>query len=371
MDATKQSIMRYLLRQGWKQQTSRDGALTRFGGAEGDGSPPVNIFFSTESGGADADKAELAAALETIRQVYGLSESALRAMLASLSYDKILATVPDDYLRHESIELRAARSYLNGMKGIIAASATTVITGERSFRRTVKEAKEFADGCRFAHTFKGSFGLAIESPVGLNNQTLMPFVEPELPLGRKTLRRIAVGLESLKAAYAQDDLGPILSAPDGLNANMCNELVGIIEGTGIPRIELSFILSPEWEPEAPLPAPFKIERRYRDILKDASARLAKDDTEADVSIFGRIVNLHAAGNPSDLMDDDADRIIQVNWDSPDLGMVKVSVSLDPARYLVAVEAHRQGRPITIQGKLRRKGRQWSLQDPGDLAVVTI
>ncbi|MDW9508798.1 hypothetical protein GOA81_28085 [Sinorhizobium meliloti] len=371
MDATKQSIMRYLLRQGWKQQTSRDGALTRFVGVEGDGSPPVNIFFSTESGGADADQAELAAALETIRQVYGLSESALHAMLAALSYDKILATVPDDYLRHESIELRAARSYLNGMKGIIAASATTVITGERSFRRTVKEAKEFADECRFAHTFKGSFGLAIESPVGLNNQTLMPFVEPELPLGRKTLRRITAGLESLKKAYAQDDLGPILSAPEGLNANMCNELVGIIEGTGIPRIELSFVLSPEWEPETPLPLPFKIESRYRDILKEASARLVKDDTESDVAIFGRIVNLHAAGDPSDLMDDDADRIIQVNWDSPDLGMVKVSVSLDPARYLVAVEAHRQGRPITMQGKLRRKGRLWSLQDPGDLTVVSI
>lgn len=370
MVATKQSIMRYLVRKGWKQQTSRDGALTRFVHAD-DANSPVNIFFSTESGGTDADHAELAAALETIRQVYDLSESALRAMLASLSYDKILATVPDDYLRHESIELRTARSYLNGMKGIIAASATTVITGERSFRRTVKEAKEFADGCRFAHTFKGSFGLAIESPVGLNNQTVMPFVEPELPLGRKTLRRIAVGLDSLKEAYAQDDLKPILSAPEGLNANMCNELVGIIEGTGIPRIELSFVLSPEWEPEAPPPAPFKIESRYRDILKDASARLAMDDTEADVSIFGRIVNLHAAGDPSDLMDDDADRIIQVNWDSPDLGMVKVSVSLDPPRYLVAVEAHRQGRPVTIQGKLRRKGRSWSLQDSGHLTVVTI
>ncbi|WP_234908409.1 hypothetical protein [Rhizobium rhizogenes] len=71
------------------------------------------------------------------------------------------------------------------------------------------------------------------------------------------------------------------------------------------------------------------------------------------------------------MDDDADRIIQVNWDSPDLGVVKVSVSLDPARYLVAVGAHRQGQPIAIQGKLRRKGRLWSLHDPGDLTVVMI
>jgi hypothetical protein len=39
----------------------------------------------------------------------------------------------------------------------------------------------------------------------------------------------------------------------------------------------------------------QIESRYRDIRKGASARLAKDDTEAEVSIFGRIVNLHAAG----------------------------------------------------------------------------
>ena len=370
MDATKQSIMRYLLRRGWKQQTSRDGALIRFVLGEADVRPPVNVFFTAESAGPESEAAELAAASETIQQVYGLSESALRASLVSLAFDKILATVPDDYLRHESIELRAARSYLNGMKGIIAASATTILTGERSFLRTVKEAKEYADGCRFAHTFKGSFGLAIESPVGLNNQTLMPFAEPDLPLGRKIVRRIAVGLQSLKDSYTQNDLGPILSTPEGLNANMCNELVGIIEGTGIPRIELSFVLSPEWEPEVPSPAPFKIESRYRDILKDASTRLAKEDAEAEVVIFGRIVNLRASGNPADLMDSAADRIIQVNWDSPDLGMVKVSISLNPADYLAAVEAHGQGRPITIQGKLRRKGRSWSLQEPKRLRIIT-
>ena len=95
-----------------------------------------------------------AAAAETIQQIYGLSETALRANLVSLTFDKILATVPDDYLRHESIELRAARTYLNGMKGIIAASATTVLTGERSFRRTVKEAKDYADGCRSARALR-------------------------------------------------------------------------------------------------------------------------------------------------------------------------------------------------------------------------
>lgn len=371
MDVTKQAMIRYLVRHGWKQQSSRDGRLIRLVLADDANRPPVNIFFSIDSVGADADGAEVAAAAETIQQIYGLSETALRANLVSLTFDKILATVPDDYLRHESIELRAARTYLNGMKGIIAASATTVLTGERSFRRTVKEAKDYADGCRFAHTFKGSFGLAIESPVGLNNQTIMPFAEPELPLGRKIVRRIAVGLQSLKDSYSQDDLGPIISTPEGLNANMCNELVGIIEGTGISRIDLSFVLSPEWEPDVPAPQPFKIESRYRDILKDAAARLTKADNDADVSIFGRIVNLHNVGDPSDLMSDDADRIIQVNWDSPEHGLIKVSVSLDPASYLAAVEAHKQGRPISIQGRLQRKGRSWALLGAKDIRTVSV
>ncbi|WP_104667994.1 hypothetical protein [Ensifer adhaerens] len=370
MDVTKQAIIRYLVRQGWAQQNSRDGSLIRLVLSDDDARPSVNIFFSVASAGADADGAEVAAAAETIQQIYGLSESALRANLVSLTFDKILATVPDDFLRYESIELRAARSYLNGMKGIIAASATTVLTGERSFRRTVKEAKDYADGCRFAHTFKGSFGLAIESPVGLNNQTVMPFVEPELPLGRKIVRRIAVGLQSLRESYSQNDLDPILATSEGLNANMCNELVGIIEGTGIPRIDLSFVLSPEWEPGVPAPQSFKIESRYRDILKEAAARLTKTDENADVSIFGRIVNLHNVGDPSDLMGDDADRIIQVNWDSPEHGVIKVSVSLGPASYLAAVEVHKQGRPISIQGKLQRKGRSWVLLDAKDIRTTS-
>ncbi len=371
MQVGKQNIERYLVDRGWSRQISADGSLTRYQLTDREGlAGLVSIFFSNAAD-LEASAAEIAAAVETIRQVYQMSEPALRAGLTSLSFDKILATIPDEYIRNESIELRAARSYLNGMKGLIAASAMSELTGERAFRRTNKEASDYADQCRFAHTFKGSFGLAIESPVGFNEQVEMPFIEPTVPFGRKVIRRITNGLQSVRMSFAEDSLEPILAAADGLNANMCSELVGIIDKTDIPRIDLSFVLSPEWEADVPEPSGFNIDVRYREILKEASARLNKDDEPQPVTVVGRIVNLHADLDPEDLLDAEVDRIVQANWDSPEHGLIKVSIGLNPAGYLAAVEAHGKGQLISVQGGLKRKGRMWVLDEPQEPRFIQI
>lgn len=371
MKISRQNIERYLDDRGWKRRVSADASLIRYQLTDGEGlNGAVNIFFSTTDD-LDVRANEAVAALEVIRQVYSLSEPALRAGLTSLAFDKILATIPDDYIRNESIELRAARSYLNGMKGLIAASAMSELTGERTFRRTNKEASDYADRCRFAHTFKGSFGLAIESPVGFNDQAELAFIEPTIPFGRKVIRRIANGLQSVVKSFNEDSVSPILEAADGLNANMCSELVSIIDRTEIPRIDIAFVLSPEWEPDVPPPPAFHIDARYRELLKDASARLTTEDDAQPVTVVGRIVNLHADLDPDDLLDADVDRIVQANWDSPEHGLIKVSIGLSPAGYLAAVEAHGKGQLISVQGALRRKSRSWILQDAQEPRFIQI
>ena len=362
MQISRQNIERYLADRGWKKQTAADGSLVRYqlSGKEGlEGA--VHIFLSNTDD-TDTRAAEVAAAIETVRQVYHLSDHELRSSLTSLAFDKILATISDEFIRNESIELRAARSYLNGMKGLIAASAMSELTGDRAFRRTNKEASDFADRCRFAHTFKGSFGLAIESPVGFNDQTELAFIEPTIPLGRRVIRRIAAGLQSVRNSFSADSIEPIIEATDGLNASMCSELLAIIDKTEIPRIDLAFVLSPEWEPDVPPPPTFHIDIRYRDILKDASARLTTEDDTQPVTVVGGIVNLRADLDPDDLLDADVDRTVQANWDSPEHGLIKVSIALSPSGYLGAVEAHAKGQLISVQGSLRKKARSWILED---------
>ena len=128
----------------------------------------------------------------------------------------------------------------------------------------------YANACRFGHTFHGSFGFVIESPVGPNDSPQMPIVEEAVPFGRKVVRRIAQGLASLENAVAIDDPGPLLGG--GMSANMCDEVVGLIEDTGISKLEISVAFSPEWGSESGEPShAFRVERRYMDLLKEASS----------------------------------------------------------------------------------------------------
>lgn len=197
------------------------------------------------------------------------------------------------YVKHSTARLTPWQFSFSGqnIEQLRELRSRCATTGERTFRRTNKEASDYADRCRFAHTFKGSFGLAIESPVGFNDQTELAFIEPTIPFGRKVIRRIANGLQSVMKSFSEDSVSPILEAADGLNANMCSELVSIIDRTEIPRIDIAFVLSPEWEPDVPAPPTFHIDARYRELLKDASARLTTEDDAQPVTVVGRIVNL--------------------------------------------------------------------------------
>lgn len=354
-------MIRYLTDSGWARQTSRDGKLIRLSLDGREASETVNLIFSTTARDAD-ERTEVAAALDTLEQLYETPRFEIVQSISSLAYDLILTRIPDEYVRHESIELGTAQAYMHNMRRLIAASANTEISGELSFRRTLKEALNYANECRFGHTFQGSFGFVIESPVGLNESPQMPIVEAVVPLGRKVVRRMARGLESFQAAIAEDNPEPIVSAEGGMSANMCDEVIGIVEDTGISKLELSIAFSPEWGPEPNATTrPFAIERRYVDLLKDASSRLRKEETPREESIIGRIVRLETDGNPSDLLNDKSGREVIVSWDSADYGHIRVQVPLDPSSYLTAVDAHAKGHLFGVSGLLKRNGRSWVLE----------
>lgn len=302
---TRGAVIRYLADQGWSRQISRDGSLVKLtlpGAADSDA---VNLIFSNEAA-PEQERGEVARAGETIVQLYETTASQMARTLASLAYDLIFTRIPDEYVRHDSIELGTARSYLKGMRGLLAASATTELSGERSFKRTRKEALAYANACRFGHTFPGSFGLVVESPVGMNDSPQLETIEADVPFERKVVQRMARGLASYRAAVVNEDPSLIVAAEGGFSANMCDEVVGLIEDTGVSKFEMSISLSPEWESNDIsnlVTQPFRIEKRYVEILKDAANSMRKEDRPKPEKVIGRIIRLETDGNPSDLLDD--------------------------------------------------------------------
>ena len=155
-----------------------------------------------------------------------------------------------------------------------------------------------------------------------------------------------------------------------MSANMCDEVVGLIEDTGISKLEISVAFSPEWGSESGEPShAFRVERRYMDLLKEASSRLRRAELPREETVIGRIVRLETDGNPSDIFNDKAGREIVLSWDSGEYGHIRVQVALDPAGYLTALEAHSKGQLFAVTGLLKRAGRSWTLEQLSNARLI--
>jgi hypothetical protein len=86
-----------------------------------------------------------------------------------------------------------AANYIAGVKTLLAATATTEMHPLPHFLRVRKEATDYAETCQFAHTFRGSFGFTIESPVCPNvAPTFLAAVRPEALSFASGLRERAI-----------------------------------------------------------------------------------------------------------------------------------------------------------------------------------
>ena len=272
---------------------------------------------------------------------------------------------------NEFIHLDVAESFVKNIKQLLAASATTELSPEPFFGHIKKEAKEFADECRFGHTFRGSFGFTIETPVLPNKSPEFEIVEQTPPFERRVMQRIARGLKTVQVAATEQDPAPITSHfRTGLSANMCEELVDIVGSVKGERLGFEFAFSPEWR----VPADIVVGERYDistahvELIVDAAKRLRLQEFERNRTITGRVTRLKSENDPSNLLDPGS-REIAIHWESGDFGEIKVRVALPPEEYLEAVEAHKTGRRVSVAGLIERIGKTWRLSEPREFAVL--
>jgi hypothetical protein len=81
---SKNSVVRYLTDQGWERKNSRDGRLLKLTLAGDGSSDEVNLIFSNSP---DEEKSEVAAAIDTIVQLYDVPRLQITQALGALAYD--------------------------------------------------------------------------------------------------------------------------------------------------------------------------------------------------------------------------------------------------------------------------------------------
>lgn len=387
-------LRRYLTASGWRLA---DGSVafpanllggskfpdSKFFESRATGVRNVDVFVFSEAGYEDielvvpknADTADsarrLKGAIETLSQLEDRASADVIASIRGIGYDVVRSSIPDELVLENTIHLERARSYVNGMKDLLAATATTELRPQPFFSRQSKEATEYSEKCRFGHTYRGSFGFTIESPLAAQASESLPGMDPPLPFARRVVQRLALGIQHICESVERQDIGPLMEGfRDGFGANGCDRFASLIRDTAYSGMSFGFMFSPEWKVPEKLRnrVQFSVGPRHVAMAMAAADALRGDSVETRVDVSGQVVRLQNEADPSDLSAMMGEGEVSVLYSS-EFGNIHVRVTLTPPDYLKAVEAHRLGRAVHVSGNLVKRGRYWYLNNPSSLTVV--
>jgi hypothetical protein len=364
------SVRRYLSARGW-QHVPEPGRSFDLYVLSSNNSANVELVLPPSQRSPDFGK-RMMAVLRSLSQLEDRDYTQIIWDIRSIGFDTLKSRLPDHVVAHDSIVLDIATQFLQGVKRLLAATATTEINPAPFFGRVRREALDYAEHCRFGHTFRGSFGFIIESPIALNEEPTMAGIEQIPPFERRVIQRLARGLQTIKAASDRDDPSVVTqSFQTGFNANMCDDFVDLIEATTTDRVIFEFALSPEWRAPTDVGRSLSLEVKSNDVevTRAAAKQLRQQASDLNRVIVGRVVRLRSEDDPSDLLHPTGAREVSVFWSDPEFGNVRVKVLLPPEQYLAAVEAHKNGRQVSVKGKLEKLGRSWMLIEPNDFRVL--
>lgn len=360
------SLKRYLIASGWHRRTLPTGNEL-FVFAEDD---EIEVVLPATSRVRDTHS-RIMDAVATLTALESRSIEEVAAAIRSVSYDLVRSRLPDSAIRHDTIRLDVAEEFVRRMIKMLAASAHNEMHVGPYAQRLSSTAVDYANECRFGHTFRGSFGFTVESHVGPKSAQIGE-IDPAPPLARRAVVRFARGLAIVHDAIMHEEPGEIVRAYDrGLNANAIEDLAALVEMPHVGEITFDIAFSPEWGVPEDVSARTSSrisQARGLEILREAAKELRVVNYEKLQTIVGKIRTLHSMETPSDLFTIEGLQDIYVEWDSPEFGKRTVMVSLGPEEYLQAVSAHTGGRTISVFGELE-KGRRWRLDNARNFQVI--
>ena len=302
-------------------------------------------------------------AIETLAAIEQRKPEDVANDIRAIGVDRVFSRIPDALVVDNSIQLEIAAHHIRDMRSVLAATATTEIAPAPSFSRTLPKAIEYADNCRFGHTFRGSFGFIIESPLQPNVNPTLPVIPENAPFERRVMERFARGVQSIVRAANEEDTRAIVdSVATGFSANACEQFANLIEDTSPGGMNIGFAFTSEWRTSTELirMPEFKVGLRHIEMTRAAAKTLMEKPVDKPETITGLVLDLHARYDPLGLFGGSkSDESIVIAWRPGAVGEIRVMVPLSQKDYQKAATAQTAGRPVTVSGTLEQRGpRTW-------------
>jgi len=364
-----EDLTAYLARRGWQRTTEKRERYLTFVGPTADDGKRI-LMIVPQMNDQDDSYQRVTEALEQLSILEGRPLDELVQSIRNLDKDVLRVRILTGPKESGSLSFDVALGLVQGLRDFLSAAAVNEESPKPSFAKATSAGRHYLERCRFGQTFTGSFGLTIESPVTLTSPALPLSGEIAASFERRVMLRVARALASTRDAVLSGDVGPLaIGFLVGLNANMCDAILEMPQEILEGETEYSIIWSPEVEPPDDVIDANAIRLGPKSYsYLEAAARMLRVEQSKDVVVRGRVVQLRSETAPADEdQDQSGERTITILWEQDDAPQTRVRVSLDAASYKLACDAHKEGRLVSVKGKLEKQGKFWTLMSPHDFA----
>ncbi len=366
-DLRLEEVSRFLAQTGWRRASHPNGRILVFRGdlADDDGKS-IDVVLPRTLRYVDAFD-RLADAVNLLSEIDGVEPLDVVRRIKAVEKDVLNNRVPEKYTSGASISLQLATRALQGLRDLLGFAACSEQEPRPYFAKATAVARRHAERCRFGHTFHGSFGLAVESPVIPVKEPSLPETAPAAPFERRVMERVLRGFVAARESILNGDVTPLASGyATGFNANMCDAVLTMAKDGPPVGFEFSVAWSPSLKPPPDVRdvGRVSIDPLSFQYFEAAARQMRAVEQTSNVRVAGLIVQLSSKDVPSSEFAV-SERLIAIRWAARGY---RVQVPLSAAEYQRACDAHRDGRTVSTAGTIEKRGKYWFLTAAHDFRV---
>lgn len=357
-----EDVRRYLQWSNWRLVGEGSRGAVFEGGADDSGQTIVLKVPGPEEPHSESEIERIVAALSVIER---RPEDIVVRAIQGIDRDFLFTAVVGDSAAVRGISLLCAPEVVTALRDLMTYSAAGEDKPRPYFAKATSAGRKHAARCLFGHTFRGSFGFTVESPLPVGTGPLFSAEEVDRPFARRVMERIGRGIVAVTSAARTERIDELVAGyQTGLNANMCEAILQIADVVHQSELRVSMSWSPEWPALAELVdfQPTTLDSRSYRCLESVASELRPHEEEESTTLCGRVVLLRSEEAPSE--DDLGEHEVVIVSSS----QLRVYAALNAADYRSACEAHVNGCDVCVDGQLVHRGKHWHLISPANFSI---
>jgi hypothetical protein len=349
------NMAKYLRDLGWNQIQSKRERINIFQLKTKDGSFQVNLPLSR-----DFHDYHVAMYRNVICIAEALHKTVEQVTLELLNpqSDFLQFRIDEPAIEGGSIFLEDAISLYNNAKKLLMATAMDIFRPQLwHIGRQEKNAVEFVNKCKFGQTAIGSYIVSVVCPIfqlaDNDHIGMSPLFntgdDPSQPLSRQVINKLITSVQIVKDAITQQSLDSIIQVGANQDYSISANFLEALSGINIFRDNSTLDITAQYDPTVTnntLSTPTVSIGHDHFLPIDTFVKRAKSFHGNEKSYIGQI---KTCGALPDIADRTEGKITLVFLDGTNKATATAILSRED--YDIAVEAHRDGKPVKLTGTI--------------------